>query len=855
MPVSFNGKTSCLFLLCLLSVPVGQVLAGNTALEHVLISRSDGLATLEIRFTCQHRYIDHSPIAPTTRARINIVRVEQCGLGLASAPRREVRRPSGRQLAGLKELEFLRGGGGEGVLELRFDQPVIVAVRQGAGLLSLVVTVEMSDAEITESEMVVVPPPLPGQSDPSRSLERTPERIRIAKEKARRSLARQSAEAAVKAEAKGFYTINLESSNKPIEISSELMDRFSGDHELYITELQLDGAKWHRLRLGFFDTEAQAEAAVAPLRHYYSDAWVARVSSGEHVMAAENAIMIRSAPADESPELTKDGAMAPRVALDSAMLETLMDEGRSAMLADDYSRAIQIYTKVLAGPEHPYSQQAQEYLALARERNGQNAHAIAEYRRYLMLYPEGDDANRVSQRLAGLVGFREEDDAFVRSSSESRRETNRWEVYGGISQYYRRDVNQFDDQDEIVSQSSVLSDFDVMARRRGDRFDFSSRATIGNLYDLLSDDEGPGNDSRIYYLYADLVDAQSDLSARVGRQSLHTSGVLGRFDGAQLSWQWRPDIQLSVVSGFPVDSSEDSIQTDRQFYGLSVDFTQLWDLFDTSIFYNTQDVDDIGDREALGGEIRYFDDSLSVIGLIDYDLSYSEINSFVLLGNWAFENRITLNAMVDMRKSPYLTTRNALIGQPVTNIEGLLSIYNEDEIRELAQDRTGDLQTYIVGISAPLFERFQINADITMSSYDGTSASASVPETPDFGTEFYYSVYLIGNSLLKEGDTSIFAVRYADGSTVSTTTLSADTRYPLTRKVRINPRILISYREAELYESKQWIAAPALRLLYMLSRRYRLELEVGGEWSDQKLAEGSSDYSAYFIYAGYRADF
>ena len=112
MPVSFSGKISFLLLLCLLSVPVGQVLAGETALENVLISRSNGLATLEIRFTCQHRYIDHSPITPTARARINIVRVEQCGLGLASAPRREVRRPSGRQLAGLKELELLRGGGG-----------------------------------------------------------------------------------------------------------------------------------------------------------------------------------------------------------------------------------------------------------------------------------------------------------------------------------------------------------------------------------------------------------------------------------------------------------------------------------------------------------------------------------------------------------------------------------------------------------------------------------------------------------------------------------------------------------------------------------------------------------------------
>ena len=50
-----------------------------------------------------------------------------------------------------------------------------------------------------------------------------------------------------------------------------------------------------------------------------------------------------------------------------------------------------------------FSKEAQEYLGLARERNGQLAHAKAEYRIYLAKYPEGEDAQRVRQRLDALV--------------------------------------------------------------------------------------------------------------------------------------------------------------------------------------------------------------------------------------------------------------------------------------------------------------------------------------------------------------------------------------------------------------------------------------------------------------------
>ena len=851
IPTAISG------LILLVHGIVQPVQATGTMVDQVLISRQGDSATLEIQLECRNRYIDSFPLTKSERVQINLLRVDECGLSPISTPRREIQRPVGRELAALKELEFVQSGRDKQILMLHFDHPVNVIVQQRGDLSRLVINVDISDAPTSrpDAPSPVVPvltlPEAPGPEPQS-------DRIARAEERARLQMTQVPAKPS---ESQTPYVINLESALQPIDADRFQADQMIGGMQLYGSEVIVDGRTWYRLRLGFFATEEEAEAALATLRADYPDAWVVRVSANEKEAAAINTVVAAGAvPTGNSIETSAgqpavDESVAGLAAgLTTEQLTQLMDDGRQAILTSDNDRAVQIYTKVLREPENEFSRQAQEYLGLARERKGQNAHAVAEYRRYLMLYPDGGDAARVRQRLAGLTTINEMR-ADVRVTDMRREDVSPWDIYGGFAQYYRRDTSQFGDQDEVVGQSSVLSDFDLVTRRRGDRFDFSSRSTIGHLYDLLSEGEGPGSRSRVYYMYADLVDNQWNLSARLGRQSLPSSGVLGRFDGAQFGWSFLPDARLNILTGYPVDSADDSINTDRFFYGLSTDFYSVLELFDLSLFYNTQEVDGIEDRQAVGSELRYFDEARSLIMLVDYDLAYSEINSFVTLGNWAFPNRMTLNAMIDFRKSPLLTTRNALIGQGVSSIDELLLIFREEEIRELARDRTGDMQTYSLGVSAPLFDRFQINADATMVNYDGTVASGGVPAVPDSDGNIYYSMTLIGSSLLMEQDTSIFGLGYVDGDMVSTTTLTIDSRYRVTRGMRINPRLRFSRRDIERTGSEQWIATPSLRMLYRFARRYEVELELGGEWSNQKTDTESFDYNSYFIYAGYRANF
>jgi len=898
MAVSRHFSRSCIHRAGQLLGVLGTILScahaladNGQRLDRILISKSSQTAIVDIRFNCQLRYIDHFPLTDSDRAQINFTRLDRCGLESIGSYLRETRRPAGRALAGIIDIEYGDRNGDEGLLLIRFNYPVRFSVRQTGDLRTVRVLVDLPESVAEESDPVPstsilgVPPVIrESTSNPALARPITPERLERAEIMAARRLAEQERKQAARP-APGNYSVNLESVLEIFDANSVSEVKIPTLKEVYTTQVVIDGKTWYRLRMGFFDSEDAANRALVENRDRFPNAWIVKVSDAERDAAQDDPLasglssdptrgMALATAAAASVTIQELEALPPAAivaqpepvqrgtqpspsaqrTLSDEKIAALMTEASDDIVAQHYSHAIQIYTKVLREPPHVYSAEALELLGLARERNAQFAHAIAEYRHYLELYPEAESADRVRQRLAGLTTARETPKSGLRSAKRND-ESSRWQVYGGAAQYYRRDSITFDGQEEIIAQSSILTDVDVVARRRGDRFDLSSRATMGNLYDLLSEDEGPGNSTRIYQLYADIVDQYWNVSGRMGRQSIRHSGVLGRFDGLSLSYQLKPATRVNFVTGYPVDSSGDSINTDRFFYGMSMDFTQVFDFVDLSAFYNTQEIDGIEDRQSIGGEARYFDEYRSLLSLIDYDMSFGELNAFSLLGNWSFENNLTLNAMVDYRNSPYLTTRNALIGQPVTTIEELLLLYSRDEIQQLAADRTTSFQTYTLGASWPFTPQFQVLMDVTMSDFGGTPQSGGVPSLPDLDPEFYYSVSAIGSSLIAAGDTSIFTLRYADGNASSTISATADTRYPMTRYFRINPRIRLSLRDIYSDDSDQWIVTPSLRLLYRFRRNFRFEFEGGGEWTSRKTSVTTSDTSAYFMYMGYRADF
>jgi hypothetical protein len=229
----------------------------------------------------------------------------------------------------------------------------------------------------------------------------------------------------------------------------------------------------------------------------------------------------------------------------------------------------------------------------------------------------------------------------------------------------------------------------------------------------------------------------------------------------------------------------------------------------------------------------------------------------LVLGTWRFENRLTLTALVDERKSPMLTTRNALIGQPVTTIDELLLVLDENAIRQLALDRTASSSTLTLGVSKPLSERFQVNADVTSTEIGGTIESFGVPAVPGTGRQLYYSASFIGAGLFGGGDVSIFNLRHGVAPDFATSQITWDARFPVGRRVRLNPRLRFALWESTDGRRRQSVG-PSFRLLWNTPKRYRIEAEIGSDEflrTDVTNAAARQKATGNYVNVGYRADF
>jgi len=673
------------------------------------------------------------------------------------------------------------------------------------------------------------------------------------------------------------YVINLASSIQPFRPEAlPQLEEFT-TYRLYTTRFNKDGKIWNRLRLGFFKSSAAATAVMNGLKRYYPRAWIDKASTAERSQSGESMLVASArgrvaavAPPVQHRQVTDAAVTEPAggarlpvpqatgPAVPAERLNELMDTARQMMTAKDYAGAIRIYTKVTQSAGNRYSQEALEFLGLAREYKGQQAQAKHVYEQYLERYPEGEGAERVRQRLAALLTASKQPREKLRAPrGVSREQASVWDVFGGFSQFYRRDQNTAgineDNEATTVTQSSVDSNVDVTARRRSGDYDVRTRFTGGYLHDFL--DEGVSSDTTVSSLYLDAQDRKRELSMRLGRQSRSSGGVLGRFDGLLLGFPLGKKLAASAVGGYPVQSSTDNLDTDRYFYGLSLAASGFAEGWDANVFTIEQRAGGSVDRRAVGGELRYFDAGHSFFSLVDYDIYYNELNIGQFLGNWIFPDKTTLSLTLDYRNSPILTTYNALTGQGVDSLDALQDIYTDSEIQDLARDRTATSKLATLGVSHPLSENLQVSGDVTATRLSGTPASGGVVALEGTGTDYFYNLQLIGSNLIKTGDITILGVRYSDTENSGITSLFLNTRYPFNSDLRINPRFRIDYRDNRNDGTDQIIYRPSMLLAYQLRRRLRLEAEFGGEYSDREVVDGSQKDASYYINIGYRSDF
>lgn len=661
------------------------------------------------------------------------------------------------------------------------------------------------------------------------------------------------------------YVINLDSYERPVDPSAlpeyEVFERYL----LYSTVYKEGGKTWYRLRLGFFPSSDAAQKIIDSLKGAFPTAWVARVSKKEVEMSRGLSLVpakrTKAAPtgAPSSATLAVDGqgrkdakgpAQAQKPLTQEEQMALLMDEAESMMKNNDLDRSIQIYEKILSYPEHRYWQDAQELLGLARERKGERDRAAAEYKVYLALFPKGEGAQRVRQRLEVLVTAEAKPMEKLTRAKVEKKET---EVFGSFSQFYYRNENRTEEAGRTIYRSAVSNNLDLNVKSRTDKYDARAVLNGGYEFNLLKETK---DETQLNQLYLDLTSRGRQAAGRVGRQSLSTGGVLGRFDGALVSYQVFKQVRANLVAGYPVESVVlHSFKTDKYFYGINFDLGTYAGSWDFNAFLIEQMADGMLDRRATGGEARYFRPNGSFFSLVDYDLSYDVLNTALATGTLTFDNNTTVNLSADYRKSPVLTTTNALQGQATDSLSGLRSTQSEDAVRSLARDRTAISRTYTLGVTKPLNEKFQVSSDVTMSNLSATPASGGIEAVHETGNEYSYSAQIVGSSLVKEGDTAILGLRYSDASTADTISLSLNTRYPVERDFRVNPRLRLDYSKRASNDSKLYKVAPSLRVEYYWKRFLSVELEGGGEWTYEWVADQKDIIKDYFIVAGYRLDF
>ena len=532
---------------------------------------------------------------------------------------------------------------------------------------------------------------------------------------------------------------------------------------------------------------------------------------------------------------------------------TLWNNAKDELSNGHYDRAIRLMTKLLEIGDENHKMMAQEFIGVARERKGQLAFARDNYKRFLKLYPKSKSVPRVKQRLSALIGIEtyEKNRTLKKRQFRSQRKTNGWNSYGSISGDYRYSSTIDNSGTSTNTLSLINADLDVTSRYRNDDLEFQTRFSGGEYQDLRKG--GQASSERLRYFYFDAETKDRKYKARIGRQRSHNGGVFGRFDGMITKAKFFDDLSINLVAGYPVDTSRNtSVDTSRKFYGLNLDITDIWSKLDTNLFVIQQNVGSLTDRQAVGGDLRYRDDNQSFYSLIDYDIHFHALNAFLLNGNHRLKNRTRINWSLNIRKSPYLSTRNALIGQPVDSIQELQQLFITDaEILDLALDRTLESKSASIQVSMPYSSEVDISSSLTWLHLSESPSSGGVPGFASSGGQYYFNLQATGRKVISDNDISYAGIRISQLKQSSIYSAYVNSRIPWHKKFSLNPKLRLDYRNNK-DGSSQINISPSFRLQYQ-EKQHIFYAETGAIYFlNQVPTFQSQNTTILYVYMGYR---
>ncbi len=529
----------------------------------------------------------------------------------------------------------------------------------------------------------------------------------------------------------------------------------------------------------------------------------------------------------------------PASAETQAQSDALLANAQAMMAQQNWPAATATLNELLNLPLNRNTRTAQELAGVARARGGDVARARIEFETYLQLYAQGEGSDRVKRELAALpVAAKTATPTAARTAGETT-------VTGSVSMSYfggNGQVRSQDFKDSPVAgipqvagdplfsadkASQLLNDVDFTWRRRDAEDDL--RLVFRDAYttDLERSDKSK---NRLSALYVDYKSLNLGYGMRLGRQSPTGGGVMGRFDGVSANVILRPKLKLSAVVGRPTDKF---FQSERRFYGASLDADALLPNFGGAVYVIQQTIDSEVDRRGLGLDMRYFKDGASVFSQFDYDLLIKGLNIATVQGTLIMDEGTVFNALYDRRALTMLALGNALTFEDPAN-PGVLFARIADRLatttllalRDQIKRTTPFITQAQLGFTRPLNKSWQVGASAQLTN---TGAIPAVPEVVGFengrpatGNIYSVSGQLIGLNLYSTRDTHVFSTTGISSPSLKGFLLSYNNSSIGYEVWQLEPSLQY-YRDRTPLGSTNERWTPGLRITYRGLERWALE--------------------------------
>ncbi len=650
------------------------------------------------------------------------------------------------------------------------------------------------------------------------------------------------------------------------------------NYDVYTQNSVRGGVKSVDLVMGFFKSEKDAETVRQRARASFPAAGVMTMADSLQLAAPVSAPeAVAAAPAVPGPQ--------PQVEVNVSDVDgqgaDLLAKARAAFNERRYQDAVDITNKALMLPPNPFTPAAQELIGMAWEALNNPAKARSEYQLYLRLYPDGEAVAHVEQRLLALGAGT---NVVQAGATGLKPDKKRLSATGSVSQYYYGGQTKTDslvsiatgiDQNTLTrtNQSVLVSSWDATGRFETDE-SITKVVMRGSHSDNLATASALNSTTQglISAAYVDYRDIKSRTDFRVGRQSAIGGSLFGLFDGVSMAMPMAEHYKVDAMLGVPANTLVNAPQ--QSMAGVMLEADNLFEHWGGSMSLVEQTTEGYSDRRAIGTEVRYFGEALSMFTQMDYDINFNEINALTVQGSFQGPYDTTITTLIDDRKAPSLQLSDALISSGSTSISSLLDRLNPalgDPLRTTLQcgpsmsaldcahrsalATAAQAKQAMVSFSRALSAKWQGSMDLHYSEVGALPAVGNFQAQPASGAQYNVSFQLTGSNLYSGRDISGFNISQVTSDTMNGTQLGYNNLTGfMGDKMSLEPSIRY-YTQTDNTQTKVSRISPGLRVSYKLSDRANVMAEGIYETSQTDGPTNHETSESYFFYLGYRYDF